>query len=238
MCIETTGRVSVGSRFGRLCVEALTRKPVEHKRKRSRAYADVVCDCGTRKSVPSDDLVSGKIKSCGCLRRENGKANIRPMEDRFWEKVNKNGPVPSYRPDLGSCWIWGASVNANGYGTMGVDKGSTLAHRISYIIANGEILNDMQLDHLCRVHNCVNPRHLEPVTPRVNVHRGYGPTAANARKTHCPQGHPYSEENTYLYIGGVHKGNRQCRICGRKRTREYIERKRLAALNDHPSRQS
>ena len=215
-----------GKLFGRLKVESLTRVDVQHKRKRTRAYAVVVCDCGVRKTVSVDDLTSGKTKSCGCLRRDTSRDRARPLAEKFWEKVNKDGPIPAYRLDFDPCWIWTAAVNAKGYGVMGVKKGSTLAHVISYNLHVGHVPSGMQIDHLCRVRNCVNPNHLEVVTPRVNVNRGFGPTAIHARKTHCPKGHPYSGENLYLYIGGIHKGNRQCRICGRDRQRAYQKRKK------------
>lgn len=212
----------IGKQFGRLCVESLTRIAVQHKRKRSRACAIVVCNCGTRKTIGVDDLINGKIKSCGCLRRENNRTK-KSLAERFWVKVNKNGSLSSHRPDLGPCWIWIAAINAKGYGIMSVDVGSTLVHRISYKISGGVIPDGMQIDHLCRVRNCVNPKHLEVVTPRINTHRGYGPAAMRARKTHCPKEHPYSGDN--LYVSPT--GNRQCRICIRQNQRNYQERKKL-----------
>ena len=210
-----------GTRFGRLQVESLTRITVQHKRKRSRACAIVICDCGARKTVLVDDLAAGRIQSCGCLRRDVLKERARPLSEKFWEKVNKNGPIPEYRPDFDPCWLWTAAVNAKGYGVMCVKNGSTLAHVISYNIHVGQIHSGMQIDHLCRVRNCVNPNHLEVVTPRVNVHRGFGPTAVHARKTHCPKGHPYSGDNLYLSP----RGNRQCRECVRRSQMRYRKRK-------------
>jgi len=214
----------VGTRFKRLIVLA-----VKHVAfgERKRWIASVRCDCGIEKTVAADDLIQRKTQSCGCLRLDRAKERIVPIEKRFWKKVNKNGPIPDYCPDLGRCWLWTASINAKGYGTLGSKNGSTLAHRISMELNGWVVKSGMQIDHLCRVRSCVNPKHLEVVTPKINCHRGYGPTALHARKTHCPQGHPYSDENTYLYIGGVHKGNRQCRICGRRRSREYLARKKL-----------
>ena len=215
-------------RFGRLKVESLTRIDVQHKRKRTRVYACVVCDCGVSKIVSVDDLTTGKTKSCGCLRRDTLKERARPPEERFWEKVNKSGLAPAYRPDLGPCWIWTASVNAKGYGIMGAKNGSTLAHVISYNIHLGNVPGGMQIDHLCRIRNCVNPNHMEVVTPRVNVNRGYGPTAIHARKTHCPKGHPYSGENLYLTPGGR---SRHCRECVRQSQMRYQKRKKQRLIS-------
>jgi hypothetical protein len=78
----------------------------------------------------------------------------------------------------------------------------------------------MQLDHLCRVPPCVNPEHLEPVTPAVNTQRG-----EPATKTHCKNGHEYTPENTYIRSGKGKGGKRDCRACGRERTRRYLAKK-------------
>jgi hypothetical protein len=63
----------------------------------------------------------------------------------------------------------------------------------------------MELDHLCRNRACVRFDHLEPVTHVENVRRS---PIGNGAKTHCPQGHAYSPENTYQYSYG-----RICRPC-------------------------
>ena len=124
--------------------------------------------------------------------------------------------------DERGCWIWqGRPMNA-GYGQLGVTRdGKTrtiLAHRASYETFVGPIPDGRQLDHLCRVRLCVNPSHLEPVTPRQNIHRSpIAPAAINARKTHCPKGHPYTPENTYF--NGPRKTWRLCRTCQLNRPR-------------------
>jgi hypothetical protein len=79
----------------------------------------------------------------------------------------------------------------------------------------------LQIDHLCRVRHCVNPAHMEPVTPRENILRSPVALAAiNARKTHCPQGHPLSGANLYR----TPQGFRACRECRRKSDRESKRR--------------
>lgn len=212
-----------GKRFNRLFVELLIRKEVNHKRKRSRIYAVVVCDCGAYKTVQADDLIQGKTKSCGCLRIETSRKKKDTLENLFWSKVDKNGAASDYRPDLGSCWLWIASTNAHGYGTFKVENGSTLAHRISWSMHGGVVPKDMQIDHLCRVRNCVNPKHLEVVSPRVNTHRGF----TNARKIHCPKGHLYDGDNLYTTPKGR---SRQCRECVRQSQRRYQARKRVSLV--------
>jgi len=131
---------------------------------------------------------------------------------RFWAKVNENGPVPAHRPDLGPCWQWTAALDGQGYGRFGVDGMSVYAHRIAYEQLVGPIPAGLQSDHLCRNHACVYPSHIEPVTPRENNLRGIGPAITRARhqsRTHCSQGHPYDEANTYHRPGG----RRLCRKC-------------------------
>jgi hypothetical protein len=126
-------------------------------------------------------------------------------EARFWAKVNVT-------PD---CWEWTAALNVkeDGYGSFGGNGQIVLAHRFSYVLLVGPIPEGLTLDHLCRNRRCVNPDHLEPVTLRENILRGEGLTAKNARKTHCPSGHPYSGENLYVSP----KGDRRCRSCRRER---------------------
>ena len=129
------------------------------------------------------------------------------IPERFWRKVNKNGPIPANRPELGPCWLWTAYVNPDGYGRFGFEGGQ-LAHRFAYLAMRGPIPAGKVIDHLCRVRRCVNPQHLEVVTQRVNLHRGESIQARNARKTHCIHGHEFTSENTY-----EHGGRRQCRTC-------------------------
>lgn len=122
--------------------------------------------------------------------------------DLFWAKVQKTD----------GCWLWTAHVDQSGYGKFGNGKhGTTCAHRIAYELCVGPIPAGLELDHLCRVRHCVNPRHLEAVTHSENVLRGLSPaiTAARQRaKTHCPKKHPYDEANT------IHRGGaRFCRAC-------------------------
>lgn len=127
-------------------------------------------------------------------------------EQRFWAKVKKDAPD--------GCWLWMSTIMKNGYGHFRVGAKKVYAHRFSYVLANGPIQTGCDLDHLCRVRHCVNPSHLEAVPRRVNLLRGETLVAANARKTHCPQGHPYTQDNTYTY-----HGSRQCMTCRTERDR-------------------
>lgn len=109
------------------------------------------------------------------------------------------------------CWIWQCNLSDQGYGRLYIDQATPrkLAHRFAYELYKGPIPDSLTLDHLCRVRSCVNPSHLEAVTTKVNVLRGQGPTAQNARQKVCPRGHLYSKENTLVTT----KRGRSCREC-------------------------
>lgn len=147
-------------------------------------------------------------------------------QERFWLKVDKAGPVPEHNPSLGPCWLWTAAADSNGYGTFKVGVKMVGAHRVAYELLVGPIPDGFHIDHLCRVRACVNPAHLEPVTSRENTLRGVGFSAVNARKTHCPQGHQFTPENTYTQSDG----RRRCRKCrqatNRASSRRYRESRR------------
>ncbi len=100
-------------------------------------------------------------------------AILRDEEERFWEKVDKNGPIPLHRPELGACWVWTAEIVHNGYGRFMLRRraGRIKAHKWAYQKLVGPVPVGLELDHLCRNPPCVNPAHLEPVTRRENLLR-------------------------------------------------------------------
>jgi hypothetical protein len=135
--------------------------------------------------------------------------------ERFWSKVEKT--------DV--CWIWKGWLNHHGYGMFDVAKGvKKFAHRIAYEICVGPIPEGMTIDHVrekCSSRACTNPEHLRVVTRGENVLAGDTLAAANAAKTHCPQGHPLSGGNLYV----CPKGKRGCRICRNEASRRSQARR-------------
>ncbi|MER8086590.1 HNH endonuclease signature motif containing protein [Streptomyces sp. NPDC094048] len=137
---------------------------------------------------------------------------------RYWSKVAFTGPISLHKQAPGRCWTWTAGTNNRGYGSFKTTGRVIGAHRWSYEQALGPIPAGLELDHLCRNRACVRPDHTEPVTHRVNTLRSTAPTARAARATHCPHGHPYDAENTYVTPAGY----RQCRACRRRKPAPVI----------------
>jgi hypothetical protein len=154
---------------------------------------------------------------------------------RFMSKVRLAGD--SWEDD---CWEWQDHLN-KGYGSMRMrPHGRFPAHRISWEWSTGKKIPDgLVIDHLCRNRCCVNPNHLEPVTNYENtIVRGdtLGPWR---HRDECAAGHPYTDENTHIYVKPNGAIWRICITCRRKRDREQkmeARRKERAerALNPPP----
>lgn len=135
-------------------------------------------------------------------------------EKRFWSHVEKTL----------TCWLWLGAKTRGGYGSCGDpwNPGKTmLAHRRSWRAVNGPVPGGLQLDHICRVRNCVRPEHLDLVTGWENTLRGNNHVAANARKTHCLRGHALSGPNLRVTPAG-----RVCRACSNGSNRRKRAEKR------------
>lgn len=116
------------------------------------------------------------------------------------------------------CWEWqGFCDPGGGYGRIAWQSRKYVVHRLVYTLLAGPIPDGLQLDHVkargCVSRSCCWPGHLEPVTNAENQRRGNGVSGIASRKTHCPQGHPYNEQNTIR----TSKGHRTCRICRRRK---------------------
>ncbi|HEY5834659.1 HNH endonuclease signature motif containing protein [Streptomyces sp.] len=172
----------------------------------ARAANPTCADCGTEGPLHARGRCSAcyqrrlrALKAAGTYQALN---EPRPIVERLWEKTT---------PGWGGCIIWTAGVTPEGYGTIeirGKGRKALYVHRVAYELMIGPIPEGMHLDHVC--HNrdlsclgrekclhrrCVNPHHLEPVTPRENQHRSpLTITGRNARKTRCINGHPFDED--------------------------------------------
>lgn len=126
------------------------------------------------------------------------------LPPRFWDKVRQEG----------DCWLWTA-YTTGGYGRFRANRQNWAAHRLAYEELVAPIPNGLVLDHLCRNRTCINPDHLDPVTPGVNVLRGETFVRTNAEKTHCINGHEYTPDNTGSQSSSTPK--RYCKQCERNR---------------------
>lgn len=139
--------------------------------------------------------------------------------ERFYLYVDKNGPLhPIFQS---RCWLWTGAKIKGGYAifrrSVANDPLSTkvLVHRFAFQMRYGAIPDGMEVDHMCRVRNCVNPHHLDVVTPTENKQRA----GLFNRKDHCGYGHPMVDSN--IYISGR---QRSCKTCNFRRTAERRER--------------
>lgn len=121
----------------------------------------MACACGCGETLVTPDVKGRDRKH---LHGHNGRKGV----ESFWERVDLNGPLPAFRPELGACWIWTGGVYGNGYPAW---KGKH-ASRWIYEHETGADLTGLELDHLCRVIECVRPKHLDPVTHQENLNRG------------------------------------------------------------------
>ena len=125
------------------------------------------------------------------------------IADDFWSRISEQSD---------GCWHWGGYKRKDLRGVV-----MYLAHRLAYELAVGRIPDNYVLDHLCSNPACVNPAHLEAVTQGENLARASTViSTVNRRKTHCPQGHEYTPENTRY-----DRKSRGCRTCGNERTKRY-----------------
>ena len=142
------------------------------------------------------------------------------VPDRVLARVFTKAKIGT--PD--ECWTWLSPPGSHGYGQIGwrVDGGKsagTTAHRAAWIATHGPIPEGMTVDHECKNKICVNPNegHLRLLTNVDNAtDNGQG------SKTHCPQGHEYTPENTYIH---PIKKYRVCRVCDKGRYKKRVKQK-------------
>ncbi len=145
------------------------------------------------------------IGSCvGCGIPQSGSPGYEVWN--FWRMVDKNGPK--------GCWIWTRGVNNDGYGQAYGPWRTRLPHHISWFLKHGTwVMHPMEIDHLCNVRRCVNPKHLKESTHQENISRALS-------KRFCWRGHEQTPGNRYTVPSS---GRTRCWPCIRvnhgKRTR-------------------
>lgn len=147
------------------------------------------------------------------------------------------------QPD--GCWRWTSPPDEDNYGRFGADGVTYRAHVYAWIQENGPLPEGMTVDHECHnlaaarkectggvtcVHRlCVNPAHLIARSIGDNMRASAtSVVSVNLAKTHCPEGHEFTEANT-LWVRTKRGGwARVCLICKRAHDREWQRRKRTA----------
>lgn len=127
---------------------------------------------------------------------------------RFWSRVliAENG-----------CWEWQGAVDGKGYGAFvlqrkapGEKAKQVTSYWWAYTHCVGQVLAGNHLHHKCENTLCVNPLHLEQLTPKAHVAESLNnPCCINRLKTHCKRGHPLDANNTRINKDG----SRQCKLC-------------------------
>lgn len=120
------------------------------------------------------------------------------------------------------CVEWRRGINTTGYGMVYIGGRNFYAHRANYTRHKGQIPDGFHLDHLCRNTKCINPDHLEAVTPQTNMLRGESPGAIAQRRDACKRGHLYAE------FGKIWAARRHCTACNAIHLAAYKERRRAA----------
>lgn len=124
-----------------------------------------------------------------------------------------------------TCWLWNGPLKKDGYAHISMGGKMYNAHRLVYRHLVGEIAPGIELDHICRVRHCVNPAHLDPVSPRENTYRSgtNNVCVAHAMQTHCKHGHIF---DTWTSPSSG-KTRRFCRTCALDAARRSYHAKKM-----------
>lgn len=130
-----------------------------------------------------------------------------PEWERFSSRIR--------RDESSDCHHWTGPLDKDGYGSFYLRRRNRRAHRVAWYNMHGEIPEGMVINHICKNRACVNAQHLQIVTVAENTLKDSVTVAAiNARKTHCPRGHPYDR----VYRSGK-RYQRYCSICEAAKSR-------------------
>lgn len=194
-----------GRRVGKLVVQS----------RASKTHWLCLCDCGNEKLAWTQALKKGSARSCDdCL------VLGRPIEERLWERVDKNGPVPPHRPELGPCWVYsnprGGRGGVLGHCMIHMDDTMVLVHRVAFKLVHG------RWPMPCGLHHCDNPPCVKVIDDEYGpAHIFEGTRTENqhdmtakgrhgqGKKTHCKRGHPFDDENMRISP----EGRRRCKAC-------------------------
>jgi len=151
--------------------------------------------------------------------------NKPPLPERFWMRVNKEGPINETRPELGPCWIFETASTKRYAVVYLTSRQQVPAHRYAYEQEVGPVPEGTELDHLCRVRHCVRPSHLEPVVHAENCNRG---DSFQRRQTHCKRGHYF---DSVVSRPGRRAGKeRRCKVCSAEAVRLHRDKQQISNI--------
>lgn len=173
------------------------------------------CHCGCHGRAPiatrnwfSKGIIKGQPMKF--IRGHRALPNI-----KRWEVIDCGFETP--------CWIWIMFSREKSYGQRTVNGHVLGAHIAAWETVNGLVPKGKQVHHKCRVKLCVNPDHLEALTPKEHGQRH------NDKRICCKRGHPFDKENTYWTNRG-----RYCRTCKAARSREWHRKVQRGGLQSLP----
>lgn len=148
------------------------------------------------------------------------KATRRPVPDvRHEREAILARFAKSTTPGESGCIEWTGFKNRLGYGSVSWHSKTWMAHRLMYAVHYGPHDPWLDVRHSCDNPGCVNIEHLSLGTRSDNMRDSVDRRRSkNAKKTHCPRGHPY-EEYGASYAIGTYKPWRVCTICQKARYR-------------------
>lgn len=112
----------------------------------------------------------------------------------------------------GGCLEWTGKKDPLGYARVVVNKKQVLVHRLMYYLANPDFDQWKLVCHKCDNPKCSNPKHMFIGSQKANLRDCSSKgriVRPSIRIKKCPQGHSYTEANTYIYI----KEGYECRSC-------------------------
>jgi hypothetical protein len=174
----------------------------------------------------------GRFCSVAC----NIFSRSRPVAERFWEKVDRNGPVPEHRPELGACWIWIAGL-AVGYGQFTIHTGTPdKAHRISWEWAHGPIPDGQWVLHRCDNRACVRPDHLFLGTRDANIEDMVTTGRAIHGARNLGRLHPPPTRDQVSMIRMLHAGGRSMKSLSDSFSIPYATIRKIVLHDDQATR--
>ena len=189
-------------------------------------------------SIPEEMYVHRKCNNLLCVNPSHLEL-ITPVECTYRSKPGR-APIDiairlmdRFELSTDGCWNWTGKLDEDGYGHLQAypkkDHINKTAHRASYELFVGPVAPGLQLHHKCENPCCINPSHLEPLTPLAHVAKSPNTlTFVNMEKTHCIHGHPLSGANLYF----SNSGKRSCRECRRiNGARRYFKESRRSQTN-------